>query len=435
MRVLFLSLISMVISFAALAASSSISVHQIKTIDTGNTAWLLISSALVMIMTPGLAFFYAGMVSRKNIVSTLLQNYVSLAVIGLLWVIIGYSLAFSSGNGFIGDTTFFMLKGLTNKMLPNNDANVPHYAFIIFQMMFAVIAPALITGSLAERVSFKGWLFVLMLWSLFVYCPVAHWVWAPDGWLAKDGGLDFAGGIVVHITAGVASLVAAILYGKREKTHSAPSDIPMIMLGATLLWFGWFGFNAGSSIVSGYLASHAFVNTYLGASAALICWMVLDWFKKGKPKAVGSAIGLVVGLVATTPAAGYVSIQSAIIMGGLAGIVCNLASDFMKKFKRTDDALDVFACHGVGGIIGALMTGMLASKEVNPTIKIEGILISGETGLFFANIFGVIVVAIFTAVMTYAIIKFVNLFVPVRVRAEAESIGLDLAEHGEKSQN
>ena len=244
-------------------------------IDTGNTTWLLICTALVMLMTPGLAFFYAGMVSRKNVVSTLLQNYVALAIVGIFWVIIGYSLVFTEGNAFIGGLDHFMLKGLSDKVYPG--ANVPYYAFVAFQMMFAIITPALITGAIAERVNFKAWLLIMVLWSLLVYVPIAHWVWGPGGWIAADGGIDFAGGFVVHIASGCSCLVAAVMYGKRHKSAPAlPNDVPMIMMGTALLWFGWFGFNAGSAISSGTLAAHAFMVTFLGGASAFLSWMLTD---------------------------------------------------------------------------------------------------------------------------------------------------------------
>lgn len=400
-------------------------------IDTGNTAWLLVSAALVMLMTPGLAFFYAGMVSRKNVVSTLLQNYVALAVVGLLWVIIGYSLAFSEGNAYIGGTGFMLLDGMLNQSF--GDAHVPHYAFMAFQMMFAVIAPALITGAIAERVHFKAWVLMLALWSLFVYAPVAHWVWGPSGWIAALGGLDFAGGLVVHITAGVAGLVSALLFGKRVNAGETtePSDVSMIMLGAALLWFGWFGFNAGSAIASGTLAAHAFVTTYVGAAAAFLAWMLVDWIRHSKPSAVGASIGLVVGLVTITPAAGYVSVSSAIIMCALSGVFCNIFAAFIKAKTRLDDTLDVFACHGVGGMLGAIMTGLFASKAVNPAITIEGWLVSGETSLFTANLIGVVAVTLFTAVVTFVLIKLVSFITPIRVSADEETLGLDTVVHGE----
>ena len=399
--------------------------------NNGNTAWLLVSSALVMLMTPGLAFFYGGMVSRKNVVSTLLQNYVALALVGMIWIVVGYSLVFTEGNGFIGGFDQVMLKGLDTQFY--GTTGVPYLAFVAFQMMFAIITPALITGSFAERVNFKAWLFIMGIWSLVVYVPVAHWVWGPDGWIFAKGGLDFAGGLVVHITSGVSGLVAAMLFGKRNTGggHTAPNDVPMIMLGAALLWFGWFGFNAGSAIVSGSLASYAFINTFIGGAAAFLVWMLVDWIVDGKPSAVGGSVGIVVGLVAITPAAGFVTIPSAIIIAVTAGIICNFAAKAIKKATHLDDALDVFACHGIGGIIGAIMTGMFATKAVNSAVTVEGIVISGQTELFMANLTGVVAVCGYSIIGTYVIIKLVNAFMPVRVSEDAEGEGLDRAQHGE----
>jgi Amt family ammonium transporter len=420
------SLLPIVLSTPALAQDASL------TPDAGNTAWLLICAALVMLMTPGLAFFYAGMVNRKNVVSTLLQNFVALGVVGILWVVIGYSLAFSEGNAFVGGLDFFMLEGLSGQLY-NADSRVPHYAFIAFQMMFAVITPALITGAIAERVHFKAWMFMLALWSLAVYVPVAHWVWGPGGWIAADGGLDFAGGLVVHITAGVAGLVAALMFGKRISAEhvNRPNDVSMIMLGAALLWFGWFGFNAGSAITAGHLASHAFMTTFVGAGAAFIAWMMVDWIKHKKPSAVGGAIGLVVGLVTITPAAGFVSVGHAILMCAVSGVLCNLFAHFIKTKTRLDDALDVFACHGMGGILGAIMTGMFASSAINPAVSVQGILISGETKLFIANIVAVVAVCVYTAIVTYVLIKLVGMLTPIRVSEKDETAGLDTSLHGE----
>ncbi len=400
------------------------------TIDSGNTAWLLVSSALVMLMTPGLAFFYAGMVSRKNVVSTLLQNFVALALVGIIWVVIGYSLVFTESNEFIGGTSAVMLKDMLNTIYPG--AQVPNYAFVAFQMMFAIITPALITGAIAERVRFAPWLWVMGLWSLVVYVPVAHWVWGPKGWLANLGGLDFAGGLVVHMTAGFSALVAALLYGKRyNRTAVAPNDVSMIMLGAGLLWFGWFGFNAGSAITSGTLAAQAFMTTFLGAAAAFLAWMAVDWIRLGKPSATGSAIGLVVGLVCITPAAGFVSISSAMIMCVIAGVVCNLAAVGLKKWSHMDDTLDVFACHGLGGMLGAIMTGCFAETAVNPAVTNQGVFIDGTTKLLMANLTGVGAVAIYSMVGTFVIIKVVGLVLKIRTTEEQEVHGLDQTMHGE----
>lgn len=430
MQFLFLAIVSLLSLMSPVFAED---IQNIAPVDSGNTTWILVSSALVMLMTPGLAFFYAGMVNRKNVVSTLLQNYVALAVVGLLWVTIGYSLVFTENNFLIGGFDNFMLNGLSNKTY--GETGVPLYGFMAFQMMFAAITPALISGSIAERVNFSAWMIMICLWSICVYLPVAHWVWGPGGWIAADGGLDFAGGLVVHITAGVAGLIAASMFGRRINADEVtrPNDVSMIMLGGALLWFGWFGFNAGSAITSGHLAAHAFVTTYIGAAAAFIAWMMVDWVKHKKPSAVGATIGLVVGLVTITPAAGFVSVQNAIIMCTLAGIICNLLTHFIKVKTKLDDALDVFACHGMGGILGAMMTGLFAETEINSAVTVQGLLISGETGLFIANIKAVIIVSIYSGIVTYGLIKVVNFITPIRINQESEVKGLDVTIHGEVS--
>jgi Amt family ammonium transporter len=323
-----------------------------------------------------------------------------------------------------------MLKGLDVTFY--NDTGIPTLAFVAFQMMFAIITPALITGAFAERVNFKAWLLIMLLWSLVVYVPVAHWVWGPQGWIAAKGGLDFAGGLVVHITAGFSALACAFLFGRRKVNESpTPNDVPMIMLGAGLLWFGWFGFNAGSAITSGALASYAFMNTFLGAASAFLAWMILDWCVNGKPTAVGSSMGIVVGLVAITPAAGFVTIQSALIIGVVATVVCYFVARGMKKITRLDDALDVFACHGIGGVCGAILTGFYASKAVNPAVAVEGYFVSGATETLTANVVGVIAVAAFSFFATAIIVKVVDLFTPIRVGTDAEGHGLDTSQHGE----
>lgn len=414
-----------------LVASSAFADEVAPVVNSGNTAWLLLSAALVMLMTPGLAFFYGGMVNQKNVVSTLLQNYVALALVGIIWIVVGYSLVFTEGSSLLGGYDAVMLKGVANTLY-SPDSGIPNMAFMAFQMMFAIITPALITGAFAERVSFKAWLLILGLWSLLVYVPVAHWVWGPGGWILVDGGLDFAGGLVVHITAGFSALVAALVFGKRkDNPMSHHYDVPMIMLGAALLWFGWFGFNAGSALVAGELASYAFVNTFVAAAVAFLVWMLVDWARVGKPSAIGASIGLVVGLVAITPAAGFVTVSSAIVIGAVAALICNLVAAAVKRITHLDDALDVFACHGVGGVIGAILTGVFATKEVNPSIASEGLLISGDSTLFIANITGVVAVALFSVVATFIIIKFVNVLTPVRVDDMTEQAGLDHALHGE----
>lgn len=399
-------------------------------VNSGDTAWMLTSTALVLFMTPGLAFFYAGMVRSKNAVSTLYQNVIALGLIGVLWAIIGYSLAFSGGSGFIGDTAFAMLNGVGQAPLDDN-ATIPHILFMAFQMMFAIITPALITGAFAERVNFKAWLLILVLWSLVVYSPVCHWVWASTGWLFAKGAADFAGGMVVHMTAGYSALVAAIMFGKRRdfgQTHK-PFNVGMIVLGTAMLWFGWFGFNAGSALTAGGLASQAFVNTFLAAAVAMLAWTLVDSIKDGKPTTVGGCIGVVAGLVAITPAAGYVTAGSALLIGLTAGILCNLVARIIKGKLNIDDTLDVFACHGVGGTIGVLMTGLLASKAINPAIT-DGLLNGGQT-LFTVNLTGAVAVAVYSIVCTFVIIKVVGVICPVRVSEDDEKTGLDASQHGE----
>lgn len=399
-------------------------------IDTGDTAWMLVSSALVLLMTPGLAFFYAGMVRSKNATSTLYQNIIPLGLIGLLWVIIGFSLAFSGGTGFIGDTDKMMLNGVGQE--PDGAATIPYILFMAFQMMFAIITPALMTGAFAERIRFTSWLMVLVLWSLAVYSPVAHWVWASSGWLYVKGALDFAGGFVVHMTAGFSALVAAIVLGKRRDFGGAhrPHDVGYIVIGTALLWFGWFGFNGGSALGSNGLASHAFVTTFISAAAAMLMWTLVDHIKDGKPTTVGACIGVVAGLVCITPAAGYVSTSSAIIIGLLAGSVCNFTARIVRGKLGIDDSLDVFACHGVGGLMGVILTGLLASKSVNAA-GADGLL-NGGNALFAANLTGAVAVAAYSMIVTFIILKLVNIVSPLRVSDADENAGLDVSQHGER---
>ena len=399
-------------------------------VNSGDTAWMLTSTAFVLIMTPGLAFFYAGMVGAKNVVSTLYQNVIALGVIGVLWALIGYSLAFSPGTAFIGDTAYMMLNGVGQAPVDGN-ATIPHLLFMIFQMMFAIITPALITGAFAERIRFKAWLLILVLWSLVVYSPVAHWLWVPTGWLAAQGALDFAGGFVVHMTAGCSALIAAILFGRRRDFGQAakPYDVGMVVLGTALLWFGWFGFNAGSALTSGGLASQAFVNTFLSAAVAMLAWTSVDALKDGKPTTMGGCIGVVAGLVAVTPAAGYVTTSTAMLIGLLAGIACNVVARLVKVKFKLDDTLDVFACHGIGGAIGVTMTGLFATTAVNPA-GANGLLF-GETKLFVGNLIGLVAVAAYSMICTFIIIKLVSVVTPLRVTDSEESAGLDNSQHGE----
>ncbi len=403
-------------------------------VNSGDTAWMLVSTALVLLMTPGLAFFYAGMVRSKNAVSTLYQNVISLGAIGVVWAIIGYSLAFSGSSPFVGDAGFMMLNGVGQAPIDAN-ATIPHILFMAYQMMFAIITPALITGAFAERVRFKAWIAILVLWSLIVYSPVTHWVWSSAGWLFAKGAADFAGGLVVHMTAGYSALIAAIMFGKRRDfgQPQKPYDVGMIVLGTALLWFGWFGFNGGSALGANGLAAQAFVNTFFSAATALLAWTLVDTIKDGKPTAMGGCIGIVAGLVAITPAAGFVTISSALIIGLTAGIVCNIVARLVKGKFNIDDSLDVFACHGVGGTIGVIMTGLLATKSVNATGP-DGFL-NGGSDVLVANATGAVAVALYSMICTFIIIKLVGFVIPVRVSDSEEKAGLDAGEHGEHIHN
>lgn len=400
--------------------------QSVSTINSGDTAWMLISSAMVLLMTPGLAFFYAGMVRSKNVVSTLAQNMVALAVVGVLWIVIGFSLAFSGDvNNLVGDTAAAMLNGVGTA--PNGTATIPYNLFMVYQMMFAIITPALMTGAFAERIRFKAWLLILVLWSLAVYSPVAHWLWS-GGWLADRGAEDFAGGYVVHMTAGFSALVAALVFGKRADFGIAgkPYDTGLVTLGTALLWFGWFGFNAGSAVAANGLAAQAFVNSFAASATAMLAWMLVDSSKDGKPTLMGGCIGVVAGLVAITPAAGFVTTSSALIIGVLAGVICNLVARFVKG-RGIDDTLDVFACHGIGGLIGVLSVGVFGSAAVSGA---DGLL-AGSTDLLKTQAIAALAVAVYSMVATFVIIKVVGIFVPVRVSSSDEAVGLDTTQHGE----
>jgi Amt family ammonium transporter len=398
-------------------------------------AWMLMATALVLLMTPGVAFFYGGMVPLRSVISTKLQSFAAMGFVTLLWAICGYSLVFSGdGNGIIGNFDYFLLSGVGMEPNETYGTTIPHVLFMLFQATFAIITPALITGAVAERVRFKAWLVIMCLWSLMVYVPVAHWVWGPGGWIAAMGGIDFAGGMVVHMTAGYAALVAAVMLGNRKSFQPEEQNnfsALMVLLGGTLLWFGWIGFNAGSALAANGLAAHAAATTILAAAAAMSTWMICDWTVNGRPTAIGSAVGAVAGLVAITPAAGYVSLQSALIIGVVSAIACHYAARLVKTKLKTDDTVDVFACHGIGGTVGALLTAVFASSEVNPAIS-NG-LMYGETKIFFANLIGSMVVIAFTMVMTYIVFKVVGLFMAVRVSEADEKSGLDATQHGEKA--
>ncbi len=416
-----------------IAAGSAFAEGPAPTLNSGDTAWVLVSTALVLLMTPGLAFFYGGMVRTKHVVSTLFQSFVALGAVGIVWCVAGYSLAFSGDvGGFVGNLNWAMLNGVGQT--PNADyaATIPHLLFMAFQCMFAVITPALITGALAERLGFKGWVMFAALWSLLVYAPIAHWVWGVGGWIRNLGGLDFAGGMVVHMSAGFSALVGAIVLKKRQdfgQAETRPYDTGFILLGTALLWFGWFGFNGGSALSANGIAVQAFCTTFFAAAAAGISWTLVDNFVKGKPSAAGFGIGVVVGLVAVTPASGFVSVGSSLIIGLLAGSICNFTAIFIKEKLKIDDSLDVFACHGVGGTLGTVLTPLFASKAVNDA-GADGILF-GNFAPMQANLLGAVAVAGFSMVATFVLIKVVGIFTALRVSDQDEKAGLDFSQHAE----
>jgi Amt family ammonium transporter len=404
-------------------------------IDTGDTAWILISTALVMLMTPGLAFFYGGLVRRKNVLSTIMHSFFILGLVSVTWVLWGYTLAFGpdTGQGLIGGLDWLGLNGVTGAPSDVYATTVPHLAFMAFQMMFAIITPALITGAFAERKRFRAFVLFAVAWSTLVYAPIAHWVWSPDGWLFTLGVLDFAGGTVVHLSSGIAALVAALFIGRRlgltdDEHATEPHDVTMTVLGAGLLWFGWFGFNAGSALAANGVAANAFVTTNTAAAMAAITWVTISWLHKGSPSVLGAAVGAVAGLVAITPAAGFVTPAAAVLIGFGVGIVCYGASTLRLR-SRVDDALDVFAVHGVGGAFGALATGVFATTAVNE-FALPGLL-EGGAGQVVTQLIGIGATGAYSAVMTAAILFVINLFVKIRVPSEAEEAGLDVAQHGE----
>jgi Amt family ammonium transporter len=403
------------------------------TIDSGDTAWLLISTALVMLMTPGLALFYGGLVRRKNVLSTIMHSFFILALISVTWVLWGYSLAFGpdSGLGLIGRLDWMGLEGVTGAPSDTYATTVPHLAFMAFQMMFAIITPALISGAFAERKRFKAFVLFSVAWATFVYAPIAHWVWSPDGWLAGLGVLDFAGGTVVHLASGIAALVSALVIGRRMglvDPITEPHDVPMTVLGAGLLWFGWFGFNAGSALGANGVAAVALVTTNTAAAMAALTWVTISWLHRGSPSVIGAAIGAVAGLVAITPAAGFVTPAASVLIGFGVGVVCYGAS-LLRLRSRIDDALDVFAVHGVGGAFGAVATGVFATVAVNEAGR-NGLL-AGNPSQLLVQLLGIGAVAAYSAVATAGILLLVNLVVRIRVAGDVEEAGLDLAQHGE----
>lgn len=399
--------------------------------NTGDTAFMFLSTVLVMLMTPGLAFFYGGMVKEKNVLSTMMHSYCCIAIVSLQWVLVGYSLAFGPDiSHFIGNLDWTFLNHVGFKPFTAYAPTIPHNLFMMFQLMFAIITPALISGSFAERIKFPAFIAFVLLWTTLVYDPVAHWVWGVNGWLKNLGALDFAGGTVVHISSGVSALVAAIYIGKRKVTKTSPNQLPLTILGAGLLWFGWFGFNAGSALGLNDVTMTAFITTNTSAAAAAIAWMACEWIVAKKPTVLGTVTGAVVGLVAITPAAGFVTVPSSIIIGAIGSIICYFAVTYLKPKFKYDDALDAFGCHGIGGTWGSIATGIFATKAVNS---------SGANGLLYGNasLFGIQIIATvatyaFSIVMTLIILKIVDSIFKIRANDDEEEFGLDITIHGEK---
>lgn len=418
--------ILLIVTAAGLAPASAQAVKG-ETADAGNIAWMLTATGLVLLMTPGLSYFYGGMVSSKNIISTMFQSFIAMGVISILWVVVGFSLAFGdSMGGIIGNPfTYFMFNGVGLETHPALSPTIPFMLFALFQLKFAIITPALITGSFAERVRFKSYLIFMILFSLFIYSPLAHMTWHPDGFLRKLGVLDFAGGTVVHMSAGFAALAGALLLGRRLKHGSnhkhTPANVPYVILGTGLIWFGWFGFNAGSALEASGTAVLAFATTNTASAAAALAWIFFDMINGRKPSAMGACIGAVVGLVAITPSAGFVTVGQSIFIGTAASIISNLAVTW-KSRSAIDDTLDVFPCHGLGGIVGMVMTGIFASGSG---------LIYGKTDTFMAHMTGLILVSVFTFGGSYALYRLTNFISPLRVSEEDERDGLDISQHGE----
>ena len=405
-------------------------------IDSGDTAFVLVASALVLFMTPGLAFFYGGLVRSKNVVNTMMMSFIAIGVVAVQWIVVGYSLAFSpdpSGFGSVlGDLDWFGLRNVGLTPSSNYGGTIPHQLFMIYQGMFAIITPALISGAIVERMKFKAYVVFILLWTTISYDTIAHWVWANGGWLSKLGALDFAGGTVVHINAGVSALVASVMLGTRSgfpQRPMPPHNVTFVLLGGGMLWFGWFGFNAGSALSAGSLATNAFVATNVAAASGMLGWILLDAYLKGKPTAIGAITGAVAGLVAITPACGFVTPMGAIVIGLTVTMPCYYALNQRLKLGL-DDSLDAFSVHGVGGIFGALLTGFLATKSVNAL---------GNDGLFYGNpalllpqFVGVAATIVFSATVTFLLLKIIDLTIGIRSTEEDQQVGLDLVEHGER---
>jgi Amt family ammonium transporter len=405
----------------------------------GDIAWIATATALVMLMTPALGFFYAGLVRKKNLVSTLVQCLIIFAVVSLVWALWGYSITFGpSIDGIIGNLSLVGLNNIGINTVSPYAPEIPQLLHFAFQLKFAAITPALIIGACAERIKFRSLLIFIVLWSTFIYSPIAHWTWNTGGWLYALGSIDFAGGIVVHVAAGFSALAAALVLGRRKGCEikpsgsgngSKPSNIPYVILGASILWFGWFGFNAGSALAANALSVSALVVTNLSAAAAAVSWMILDWIMKGKPSAVGISIGAVCGLVAITPASGYVNVTASMIIGLGAGVLSNLVANWRVGRTKIDDTLDVFACHGISGVWGSIATGLFATAMIN---GVDG-LFYGNPGQLIFQLVGVVAVAVFSFAGSYIILKLIDIVSPLRVSPEEEDAGLDISQHGEEA--
>lgn len=418
-----------VIAILGVILPTGMGVQDYSNLSAGDTAWMLTATALVLLMTPGLAFFYGGMAQSRNIISTMLQSYIAMGIVSILWVVVGFSIAFGEsiggpGHGLFGNPmTYFMFRGVGGGTNPDFSPTFPFAVFAMFQLKFAIITPALITGSFAGRVRFRAYMLFMCLFVIFIYAPLAHWTWHPNGFLRNWGVLDFAGGTVVHMSAGFAALAGAIFLGRRKdvKKEIKPANIPFVLLGAGMLWFGWFGFNAGSALAANEIAASALVNTNTASAAAMLTWIFFDAAKGKKPSAVGAAIGLVVGLVAITPAAGFVSVGSSIFIGFIAAIISNYAISLRSK-SSLDDTLDVFPAHGVGGIVGMLATAVFANKVG---------LIHGETTTFLYHLLALVIVSVFTFGGSLLLYKITDMLVPLRISPHGEKIGLDISQHNE----
>lgn len=411
---------------SSLLALPAFAQAEAATIDKGDSVWLIVATALVLLMTPALAIFYGGLVKKKNVLNTMMLSFVTMGVVSLSWVLVGFSLAFgNSSSGFIGDFSYILGSNIS-LTTPYGEQTIPMALFMLFQMKFAIITPALISGAVAERIKFSGYLLFTLLWSIVVYAPLACWVWNGDGWLAGMGALDFAGGTVVHLASGISALALVAVLGARKQTHTKPNNLTLTLLGAGMLWFGWFGFNAGSALAFDGVAVNAFLVTHLAAAAAMLGWMGVEAVTKGKVTGVGCASGLVAGLVAITPAAGFVGVGPSMIIGVLAGIVCCLGIELKHKLGY-DDALDVVGIHGMGGLLGAILTGVFADPAINSLVDIE----NGRGPLMVAQLVSVAAVIAFAFGVSWVIAKLINAMGILRAHEEEENLGLDHAYHGE----